>query len=125
MPHEMAGNAIDSAPSSRGHRQRAAMAGGEQLRLVTRAAAPDRADGVNDPLRVQLSCAGRLRVAGLAAAEQTGLLEQGRAGCAVDRPVDATATKQRRVRGIDDCVRALLRYVAADDLDQALRQRPK
>ena len=54
------------------------MARGEQVWLIPPAAAPDRADGVNDPLRVQLSRAGRLRVTGLAAPEQAGFPEQRR-----------------------------------------------
>ena len=70
----------------------------------------------------------RLRVAGLAAAEQPALGENRRTAGAVDRPVDAAAAEQARVFAAltiasTDCVV----MSPTDDLEnrQALRQRPK
>ena len=89
------------------------------LRLARLAAVPDRADGVDDPARGQPVALRRLGLARSAASERAALVEQLRARRAMDGAVDAAAAQQRRVRGVDDRVDALLGDVAADDLDHA------
>src|SRR5205823_1713577 len=59
----------------------------------------------------------RLRVAGVAAAQQPALRQQLGPRRAMDCTVDAAAAEQARIRGVDDGVDALLRDVAADGLD--------
>ena len=71
----------------------AAVAAGEQRRLAFAAAAPDRADGVDDVPRGQIVAAGQLRVAGRAAAEPPAFLQQPGPGRAVDRPVHPAAAQ--------------------------------
>jgi hypothetical protein len=97
----------------------APVAGAEQLRLVGVSAAPDRADGMDDVAGRQVPACRRLRVARLAAAEATALLEDRRAAGAVDRAVDATAAEQCRVGRVHDRVDLLLREVADDELNHA------
>jgi hypothetical protein len=54
----------------------------------------------------------RLRLPGLTPTERPALREKLRAGCTVDRPVDATTAKERGICGIDDRIHPLLRDVA-------------
>jgi len=65
----------------------------------------------------QTAAGRRLRVAGLAAAEQPALSEDLGAARAVDRAVDSAAAEQGRVGGVDDRVDVLLGDVAADRFD--------
>ena len=89
------------------------------------AAVPHRADGVDHVARGKQTGGSGFRVAGLAAAEQPALLEDRGAAGSVDRAVHAAAAAQRLVGRVDDRVHVLLGDVAANELDQALRQRPK
>ncbi len=61
---------------------------------------------MDDVPRRQQVAAGDLGVAGGAAIEGAAFGEELRTGGAVDRAVDPAAAKQRRVRGIDDGVKA-------------------
>ena len=72
---------------------------------------------MNDVSRAKATGARRLRVAGVAAAQQPALRQQLGPRRAMDCTVDAAAAEQARVRGVDDGVDALLRDVAADGLD--------
>ena len=84
-------------------RDRAEVAGREEVGLAGVAAAPDRADRVDDVAsRARPPAAGRARVAGLAAAERPALVEELGPGGAMDRAVDAAAAEQARVGGVDD-----------------------
>ena len=104
-------------PGFHGELQRAAITRGQQLRLAVLAAVPHRADGVDHVARRQVVAAGQSDLAGRTAAERPALLEQLRAGGAVDRAVDASAAEQRRVRGVDDGVDLQSRDVVFDDPD--------
>src|SRR5262249_53399315 len=54
--------------------------------------------------RRQSPCCGRLRLTGFAAAEPAALIEDRGSASGVNRPVDATATQERAVGGVDDRV---------------------
>jgi hypothetical protein len=88
----------------------------EQLGLAVGAASPDRPDRVDDVPGRQVPGRGRLRIAGLTAAEEPALREDRGAAGAMDGAVDAAATEQRAVRRVDDRVDFLGREVAADHL---------
>ena len=92
----------------RGHLERAPVARRQQLGLALSAPAPDRPDRVDDPPCRQPSAGRRLRVADAAAAQEPALLENRVTAGAVDRPVDAAAAEQARVRRVDDRVDGLL-----------------
>src|SRR2546427_11407456 len=85
-------------------RQRVAIARRQQRVFVLAAAAPDRADRVDDPARRQGVTARQPHLAGRTAAEPAALLPQARAGCAMDGAVHAAAAEQARVRGVDEGV---------------------
>ncbi len=85
-------------------RQGAAIAGRQQLALAVRAALPDGADGVDHVLAGQVVSPGDLGLAGFAAVQRAALLQQPRAGGAVDGAVHAPAAQQRLVGGVDDGV---------------------
>jgi len=55
--------------------------------------------------------AGDFGVAGRATMERAAFGEQFRAGAAMDRAIDAAATKQRRICGVDDGVNAQRRDI--------------
>src|ERR1700675_3443914 len=81
-----------------------AIAGGKQLLLALAATVPDRTDGVNDVLGRQPMTPRDLGSAGRAAAERSAFDKQFRPRGAMDRAVNATATEQRLIGGIDDGV---------------------
>src|SRR5262249_9069083 len=80
------------------------------------AAAPDRADGMNDPARGQGMATRESHLTGRAAAESATLLEQSRARGAVNRAVHAAAAEQARVGGVDDGIDIERRDVVAHEL---------
>ena len=82
--------------------ERRAVAGGEQIFFAAAAAAPDRADGVDDMPGRQPVAARDLGGAGRAAAEGLARRKQFRPGGAMDGTVYTAATQQRRVGGVDD-----------------------
>jgi len=82
----------------------AAIARCQQFRLAVHATAPDWANGVNDVLGGQPVARGEFCLAGLAASQETALVEQVRSGGTMNRTINATATEERRVRSIDDRV---------------------
>src|SRR5262245_66397988 len=85
-----------------GERQGGAIAGAEELVLALVAAAPHRADRVDDVARLEPVAAGDLGRADVAAAERLAFLFQLRARCTVDGAVDAAAAEQAAVGGIHD-----------------------
>lgn len=87
-----------------GNPQRIAVAGSQQFRFAVRAAAPDRAHGVDDEFCRQAIAPGELRFTCLAAAQQAALMQQLGAGGTMNRPVHATAAEQRRIGGVDDSI---------------------
>src|SRR5215218_436824 len=97
--------------------QGGAVARREQLVLTLAPAAPDGPNGVDDVPRRQTAGVRRLRLAGVATAEQATFLQDGRPAGAVNCSVDAAAAEERAVRRVDDRVDALLRDVAFDELD--------
>src|SRR6185295_3321358 len=98
----------------RGKLDAAPIARGEELRFSLRTAVPHRADRVNHVPGGQAVALGELGVTDLAATERTAFREKVGAGGAVDRAVNASASEQARVRGVDDRVHRELRDVAAN-----------
>ena len=94
------------------HLERAPVARGEELVLTRPSALPDRPHCVDDVTRQKIAGGGRLRVAGLAAAEQPAFLQDRGPTAAMDGPVHTAAPEQRRVRGVHDRVDLLGRNVA-------------
>jgi len=88
----------------------------ENLGFARVAAAPDRPDGVDDVPSGQVVPSSDLRGARRRYTERARLLEQPRAGRAMDRAIDTATAQQRRVRRVDDRVDGQRRDVAADDL---------
>jgi hypothetical protein len=101
--------------------QRVAITGGEQPVLAALAAAPDRANSVDDVARGQPEARRDLRLAGVATGEDLAGSAKPRAGRPMNRAVNAAAAEQSLVCGIDDGVDVKLGDVAFDDLD-AVRQ---
>jgi hypothetical protein len=63
---------------------------------------PNRADRVDDVSRCKAVSPSELCLPSLASAQQAALVDKVGACGTVDCSIDASATKQRRVRGIDD-----------------------
>ena len=83
-----------------GERKRGAIAGGEQLVLALVAAAPDRADRMNDVPGLEPIAAGDLGGTGVATAQRLAFGQQLRSGGAMDGAVDAAAAEQRRLAAL-------------------------
>ena len=107
------------APVLKCERERRPVTGGEQLALSVRAAAPARADRVDDvPARQRIPLR-ELRVPGLAAAERFALSQQLRTGGTVDAAVyPAAAVRERGVCGVDDGIDLHMCNVVSDDLQR-------
>ena len=109
------------APPLRRGGQRVAVAGGEPLGFAVPPAVPDRADGVNDPLRRQVEAGrdphlpGRAPHAGGDLGDRPAGRRQPRPGGAVDRPVHPAAPQHPFVRRVHDGIDRQRRDVAADD----------
>ena len=88
--------------------ERASVAGFKRGLLAVPAAAPHRADGMDDDGRLQPAGSRDLRLACLAAAQGAAFLEHRGTGGAVDRAVDAAATAQAGVGRVDDGVGLLV-----------------
>src|SRR5262245_3787435 len=82
-------------------------------------ALPDRADGVDDPFCVEAMTARDFGLAGEAASERAAFREQFWPGSAVDRAIDASAAKQRRIGGVDNGIDLEAGDVAFRGLDSA------
>lgn len=89
-----------------------------------RAAVPDRANRMDDVARGQGKARGDACLAGRAAharshfGKAAARIQQGGAGCMMDGAIDPAATKQSRVRSINDGVNAALRNVSGNDGDR-------
>ena len=70
------------------------------------AAVPDRPDRMNHMLCRQPVSSGDFGIAGGTATKRAAFGQQFGASRAMDSAVDATATEQRRIRGVDDGVNA-------------------
>src|SRR3989454_5729701 len=97
--------------------QRVDVAVAQQLRLPALPAPPHGTHRVDDVLRRQAVAPRDSRLSGWAAADSPALFQQLGAGGAVNRPVHASATQERRVRRVDDGVQSLLGDVALDGFD--------
>ena len=82
----------------------AAVAPGEQMILVSISAMPHRPNCMKDPFGGQSESGRGLGVAGCTAAEFFAGRKKLWAGGAMNRPVNASAAEQRRIRRIDDRV---------------------
>ena len=93
------------------------IARGEQRGLAVAATLPDRADRMDNIAGRQSIATGQARVAGLTAAERAAFGEQFGTCGTMDCAVDATATKERRVRRVDDGIDGQGRDVDVARLD--------
>ncbi len=80
------------------------------------AAVPDRTDSMDYMPRRQPITPGDFGVAGLAATERAAFRQQFRPGRTVNCAIDATAAKQRGVRGVDNGIDTQAGDVGDDDL---------
>jgi hypothetical protein len=94
---------------------RAGVARGKMSIFPAPATMPDRADGMDHMFGLQSVPAGDLGVARLAAAECAAFVKQFGPRCAMDGAVNAAATQQGRIGGVDDGVNAQRRDVCDDD----------
>ena len=85
-----------------GHTQRVPIAGREHFRLSLTASMPDRPDRMDHVLTGKVVALRDFRVARLAPTQLEALRPQPSASGTVDRPVDASPSQQRPVRGIHD-----------------------
>ena len=113
-----AGEGDRGEPFRGGNLERSAIAGGEQLRRIARAAVPDRPDRVDDVARRQSISLRELRVARLAAAQQAAFMQQLGSRGTVNRAIHAATAQQRRIRRVDDGVDGESRDVGADRAQQ-------
>ena len=97
--------------------ERGAIAACQQRFLVLAAAAPHRADRMDNVPGLEPVPAGDLGAAGVAAAQCFALGQQVRPGRAMNRTVDATTTEQRAIGGIHDGVDVERRDVRYDDVE--------
>ena len=107
MPVEIAGKAIERAPSSSATCERAAVARREQLGLAGVAAAPDGTDRVHDPRRREREPGRRLRVAGRASPERGARVGERGSGRGEDRAAHAATAREPLVGGVHDRVDVL------------------
>src|ERR1700722_4429277 len=84
--------------------------------LALVAALPDRTDGMDHIPRREQIAACDFGVAGRAAMERAAFRQKLRPRRAMDRAIDAAATEQRRIGGVDDGVNAQGRDIGDDDL---------
>ena len=83
--------------------------------LARRTAAPDRPDGMNHVPGGQSISRGNFGPARLAATERATFIEEVGTGGPMDRTVDAPASEQGRICGVDDGVNAQSRDVGDED----------
>ena len=96
---------------------RAAVTGGKQIVFVEVSAIPHRPDGMDHMPGLQPISLGDLGVASLATVQHAALGNELGPRGAMDRAIDAPASEQRRVRGVDDGVNAQCRDVGNNDLE--------
>ena len=88
----------------RGELKRTTVARSQELWLPMRTAPPNRTNGVDDDLRGKVVAPCEFGIASLAPPEQATLFYEVRPGGPMNCSVYAAASKERRVRSIDDCV---------------------
>jgi hypothetical protein len=98
-----------------------AVATSQQFILAMIAIPPDGADRVNDPPGRQTIALCDSGLAGWTTAERATLLQQLRPRRSMNGPIHTAATKQRRVRRVDDGVDLLFRDVAFDNSNSILK----
>jgi hypothetical protein len=86
--------------------ERAAIGGRQRLILALASAMPDRTDRMNDIPRRQAVPLGDFGVTGRTAIERAAFGQKLRPRGAMDGAVDAPATEQRAICGVDDGVNA-------------------
>src|SRR5262249_51698582 len=92
-------------------------AAGEHRVLAEAPALPDRADGMDDPLRRQVVAVGKDCLARVAVPDAPALFPEPRPGRAVDGAADAATRQQGFVGRVDDAVDVQLGDVAVDQRD--------
>ena len=88
---------------------------GQRLIFARLSAVPDRTDGMNHMAGRQTVSTADFGFSGIAAVQQTAFRQKLRPCRAMDRAIDAAATEQRRIGGVDDGVNAQGRDVGDDD----------
>src|SRR5262249_1895282 len=94
--------------------QTASVGARQQLRLVLIAAAPDRANRVDDVSRSEVAAGSNDRVADGTTADASALLVNPRSAFGVNRAIRARALVEPPVRGGDNCIGVLVRDVACN-----------
>jgi len=89
-----------------GHRDALVVTRTQQVGLTLLSTLPNRSDGVNNVLCLQVEARSDFGQPGLAAAQSSALIEKSRARRAMNRAVHSTATQQRFVGGVDYRVNA-------------------
>jgi len=100
-----------------GDLERAAIARGQETILAMAAAAPDRADGMNDKTRGQFVATGDFGIARDAAAKFAAFGQEFRPRRAMNCAVHAASTKKRGVGGIDDRINTKPSDILDDDFE--------
>src|SRR5262245_45823952 len=95
-------------------RRAASVGARQQLRLVLLAAAPDRANRVDDVPRSEVAAGSNDRVADGATTDASALLVNPRSALGVNRAIRARALVEPPVRGGDNCIGVLVRDVACN-----------
>jgi len=103
--------------------QRIPVAAGQQFVFPGRAAAPYRADGMDDKSARQPVTSRDSRLAGRTSADGTALGQQFRPGGPVSGTVDATAAQERTVSGIDNGINLYSGYIVHNETERSVRHR--
>src|SRR5215472_4690126 len=94
--------------------QAASVGARQQLRLVLIAAAPDRANRVDDVSRSEVAAGSNDRIADGTTSDASALLVNPRSALGVNRAISARALVEPPVRGCDNCIGVLVRDVACN-----------
>lgn len=109
------GNALDTL--CHGNGQGTPVTGRQQGRLPLGSAAPDRPHRMDDELRRQPVAFGCLGIPRLAATQQAAFMYEVGTGCPMNGPIHPVATKQGRVRRVDNGVNRQRRDIGPDSAE--------
>src|SRR3954451_17182623 len=105
------------------YRQRVTITLRQRLDLARTAAAPDRANRVDDITRGKIVAAGDARLPRRASAECTTFGQQTWPCGSMDCPIHTAAPQERRIGGVDNGINGQCRDVAFDDLQAHIAHR--
>src|SRR4030095_3849757 len=96
----------------------------QQFILIVFPVPPDRSDRMDNIPGAQVIASGDFRISCRAAVESSTLFEQVGPRASVNRAIDSSASQERGISGIDDCVDLLTGYVPLSDLDSVFHDVP-